>query len=120
MILWSQEQNYTELWTVSVPHIAPNWKIFSPKTGSDPMLYGRVSQDPVILEKVEGMVTDQNPELSDFEPSLAVIVTWQNNVSMEIGPPVRNCNYFILLLVCKISILHACITLGNTASHLVY
>lgn len=78
-----------ELSMASTPHIVPSWSISSTKPGSDLITYVGVSQEPLVLGRVKEMVTDQNPDLSNFEPSLAVIITWHNNVSVEIGPTVR-------------------------------
>ena len=57
-----------------MPLIAPVWidLLFSDYG----LLYYRVSQDPDTLERVKGMITEVNPMLSGYQPTLAVIVTW--------------------------------------------
>lgn len=88
-IIFSQGRNSTELYAEPLPYIASNWSFSSTESESYPMLYGRVTQEPIILERVREMITDQNPELGSFHPSLAVVFTWHNNVSVEVGPTVR-------------------------------
>ena len=39
-------------------------------------IYSRVTYDPDTLNQVVRMLTDLNPALSDYQPELAVIVTW--------------------------------------------
>ena len=57
-----------------VPVIAPAWTDWTFED-SGTIYYG-VAQDQVTLNQVVGMITDVNPELSDYQPTLAVIVTW--------------------------------------------
>ena len=57
-----------------VPVIAPAWADWTFKDNGT--IYYRVAQDQVTLNQVVGMITDVNPELSDYLPTLAVIVTW--------------------------------------------
>jgi hypothetical protein len=52
------------------------------------MIYGRVSHDPFILDEVKEMVAQRNPMLSGYDPSVAVIITWHNNVPVKLGPNV--------------------------------
>ena len=40
----------------------------------------RVTQDPETLQQVAGMIADRNPNLSEFNPSLAVVVTVEDAV----------------------------------------
>ena len=63
----------TGLPRVSSPHvplIVPLWANFKPLTISY-----RVSQDPETLLQVTSMITSRNPDLSEYNPSLAVVVT---------------------------------------------
>ena len=57
-----------------VPIIAPLW--IDLDFQSFGVLYYRESQDPEILERVKTTVTQTNPTLSSYQPTLAVIVTW--------------------------------------------
>ena len=59
-----------------VPVIAPAWADWIIEDSGT--IYYRVAQDQVTLDQVVGMITDMNPELSDYlyMPTLAVIVTW--------------------------------------------
>ncbi len=57
-----------------VPVIAPIWIDLDFK--SNGLLYYRVSQDPATLQQVASMIAQENPRLSGYQPTLAVIVTW--------------------------------------------
>ena len=54
--------------------IAPIWTDLDFR-GSGVMFY-RTSQDPKILGQIASSIADVNPALSDYHPTLAVIVTW--------------------------------------------
>ena len=62
---------------IGVPTIAPLWADFDfSDVGT---IYYRVvteSKDPATLEEAKNMVTNFNEDLSDYRPTLAVIVTW--------------------------------------------
>ena len=53
-----------------VPLIVPMWANFRPLT-----INYRVTQDPETLQQVASMITGRNPDLSDYQPSIAVVVT---------------------------------------------
>ena len=57
-----------------VPVIAPAWADWTFENNGT--LYYGVAQDQVTLDQVVGMITAVNPELSDYMPTLALIVTW--------------------------------------------
>ena len=57
-----------------VPLIAPLWIDLDFQEFG--LLFYRVSQDPPTLERVKSMVIQTNPTLSNYQPTLAVIVTW--------------------------------------------
>ena len=59
-----------------VPVIAPAWTDWTFLEDSTGTIYYRVAQDQVTLDEVVEMITEVNPELSDYLPTLAVIVTW--------------------------------------------
>ena len=54
--------------------IAPLWVDFQFAVSG--AIYSRVTYDPDTLNQVVEMITDLNPALSDYQPALAVIVTW--------------------------------------------
>ena len=56
-----------------IPLIVPLWANFRPLT-----IGYRVSQDPDTLQQVASMITSLNPDLSDYHPSLAVVMTVEN------------------------------------------
>lgn len=57
-----------------VPIIAPLWADFNfTDSGA---VYSRVTSDSDTLDQVVEMITNLNPSLSDYQPSLAVVVTW--------------------------------------------
>ena len=39
-------------------------------------VYSRVTNDPDTLSQVVSMMTDLNPKLSSYSPTMAVVVTW--------------------------------------------
>lgn len=54
--------------------MAPAWTDWTfLHTGS---LYYRATEDRATLDQVVEMITDVNPGLGDYQPTLAVIVTW--------------------------------------------
>ena len=57
-----------------VPIIAPLWIDFDFESAG--LLYYRVTQDPSTLKQVADMIAQENPGLCDYQPRLAVIVTW--------------------------------------------
>lgn len=60
--------------------IAPQW--FVAHEGNT--LYARVAEDTPTLEMVSEILTRENPEMRDFLPSLAVVMTWHNNDSAKV------------------------------------
>lgn len=57
-----------------MPIITPGWTEWDFRAiGS---VYYRTTQDQAIIDQARGMITDVNPGLSDYQPTLAVIVTW--------------------------------------------
>ena len=68
------------------PIIAPLWAEYSNGT----IFYRSTIESNVLKHEVE-MITDINSNFTDYQPSLAVVVTWD---SMEAGPALHE--------VCKI------------------
>ena len=59
---------------ITQPVIAPVWADLDFRGMG--RIYYRATQDPATLELVTSMITDVNPGLMGYEPTLAVIVTW--------------------------------------------
>ena len=60
--------------TTPVAMIAPLWvDVHFVASGA---IYYRVSYEPDTLDQVVKIIADLNPALSDYQPALAVIVTW--------------------------------------------
>ena len=59
-----------------IPLIAPLWVEYVTRPGL--RVLHRVTEDPETLELVARMISERNSELSDYQPSLAVIVTLEN------------------------------------------
>ncbi len=58
----------------TVPIIAPIWvDLIFTRSG---FIYYRTTQDSAVLNKVAEMIAGVNPGLSDYQPTLAIIVTW--------------------------------------------
>ena len=53
-----------------IPLVIPLWANFRPLTISY-----RVTEDTHTLQQVTEMIADRNPELSSYQPSLAVVIT---------------------------------------------
>ena len=61
-----------------IPVVAPLWTRYTPQTlGS---LFSRISYDSLDLNLVKQIISQQNPNLTDYSPSVAVIVTWHDYV----------------------------------------
>ena len=58
------------------PIIAPLWMDLNPVDAG--LVYYRTTMNASILERVVEMITDINSNYSDYRPSLAVIVTWDD------------------------------------------
>ena len=56
------------------PVIAPQLIDFDFRTKG--LIYYRISQEPHILDQATDMITNVNPGLNDYQPTLVVIVTW--------------------------------------------
>lgn len=57
-----------------IPMIAPLWADLTfVLSGS---VYSKATDDPATLEQVVHIITDLNPGLSDYQPTLVVVVTW--------------------------------------------
>jgi hypothetical protein len=57
--------------TMAVPIFAPLWKDF--EAGS---VFYRWTNDSETLDRVREMITDVNPGLSSYQPTVTIIVTW--------------------------------------------
>ena len=71
--------------------IAPLWVDFQFVTSGT--IYSRVIDDRDTLNQVVEVITELNPALSDYQPALAVIVTWfeprlHSETSNPYGPTV--------------------------------
>ena len=60
------------------PLIATLWTLSSDQEGNR-TLYSRVAEDEATLALVKRVSVGENAEMSDFQPSLAVIITWHRN-----------------------------------------
>ena len=54
--------------------IAPLWTDLDFRSRG--LIYYRTSQDPDVLNQVVDMIAAMDPGLSDYQPTLAVVVTW--------------------------------------------
>ena len=61
-----------------LPVVAPLWTAFTDQNNGK--LLHRITTDEVQLSWVREMIIRQNPALSDYQPSVAAIATWQNFV----------------------------------------
>jgi hypothetical protein len=59
---------------MALPLIAPLWSDFDFSTSG--FIYYRQANDSETLNRVQRMITDVNPGLSAYQPTLAVVVTW--------------------------------------------
>ena len=63
----------------SYPFLAPFW------VGRGGSFYLRISQDPDTLELVADMITEINPELHGYHPTLVVVITWFLQLSQMVS-----------------------------------
>ena len=61
--------------------IAPLWTDLD--FSSRGLIYYRASQDPDILNQVVEMIVAVDPGLSEYQPTLAVVVTWFDATSLD-------------------------------------
>ena len=61
-----------------VPAMASVWTEFFEQ--SQGILFSRITYDPLELSWVKKMIVKQNPQLGDYKPKVAVVVTWHNFV----------------------------------------
>jgi hypothetical protein len=60
--------------TAAVPLVAPLWRDFDFSASGS--IYYRQANDSETLNRVRRMITDVNPGLNAYQPTLAVVVTW--------------------------------------------
>ena len=77
-----------------IPVVAPLWTTFIPQTSGS--IFRRVTYDPVDLSWVKQMIVEQNANLTDYQPSVAVVVTWHNFVISHGELPVRAETHIVL------------------------
>ena len=63
--------------------IVPAWSNFLPSAAGN-VLYYRISQDQLTLSEVRRLFTNENPSLDNFYPSLAVVLTWNNILEVNL------------------------------------
>ena len=61
-----------------IPIVVPLWTTFIPQTQG--ILFRRITYEPSQLAWVKSTITHQNPDLQEYEPSVAVIITWHDFV----------------------------------------
>ena len=62
----------------TIPLVATLWADFDFRESG--AVYHRVSQDPYILKRAASVIAAENRDLSSFNPTLCVIVTWTQAV----------------------------------------
>lgn len=72
--------------------IAPFWVDFTFRTSG--AVYSRATNDQATLDQVAGMIANLNPGFSDYQPTLAVVITW-----FEARPRSDNSNYNVRIIV---------------------
>ena len=84
-----------------IPLIVPLWANFRPLTISY-----RVTEDTDTLQQVTEMIADRNPELSSYQPSLAVVITvvdaelsFQSNTTVSISSIVSQTSLAVVTVV---------------------
>lgn len=70
----SQLQNFPRADYPIIPVVAPFI------SQDDGILFRRNTSDPLTLSWVKQQILSQNPDLSDYEPLVALVVTWHNFV----------------------------------------
>ena len=60
----------------STPLIATLWTLTPSEQDGNRTLYTRVAQDNTTLGLVRDMIAAENTALSDYQPTVAIVVTW--------------------------------------------
>lgn len=74
----SQLQNFPRADYPITPIISPLWTPFVPQDNG--ILFRRNTSDPLTLSWVRRLILLQNPDLDEYEPLVALVVTWHNFV----------------------------------------
>ena len=61
------------------PVIATLWTVSISEDEGKRTIYSRVAYDEATLNLVKGMATEGNADINDYQPSLAIVVTWLRN-----------------------------------------
>ena len=64
----------------SIPVIAPQWFV----NHSGNTLFARIASDNHTLERVRAVLISENSEMTEFLPSLVVLITWYNNDTTKV------------------------------------
>lgn len=81
-------QNFSDLNRIVDPVIVPLWADFD-MNSSGPINY-RYTENATTLDRISNMMQGVNPNLGDYEPALAVIVTW-NSMQLRGGDGTTVC-----------------------------
>ena len=76
-----------------IPVVAPLWTTFIPQTSGS--IFRRVTYDPVELSWVKQMIVEQNANLTDYQPTVAVVVTWHDFIISDGGEPVSTAMHIL-------------------------
>ncbi len=58
------------------PIVAPAWIDLNPRASGS--VFYRSTDDPLILNRIVGMITSIDSNFSSYQPTLAFIATWEN------------------------------------------
>ena len=92
--LQSQSSNtLTSSQSSATPLIATLWTLTPSEQDGNRTLYTRVAQDNTTLGLVRDMIAVENTALSDYQPTVAIVVTWTREL-MVINQ-IRTCILYI-------------------------
>ena len=77
-VLSNRVQSFPRVVYPLIPTVVPLWTTFIPQTQG--ILFRRITEESFQLSWVKSAITHQNPDLQDYEPSVAVIITWHDFV----------------------------------------
>ena len=82
----------------STPLIATLWTLTPSEQEGNRTLYTRVAQDNTTLGLVRDMIAAENTELSDYQPTVAIVVTWTRELMVHTVCTVHVCLHAMQLV----------------------
>ena len=82
----------------TTPLIATLWTLTPSEQDNNRTLYARVAQDNTTLGLVRDMIAAENTALSDYQPTVAIVVTWTRELMVHTVCTVHVCLHAMQLV----------------------